>query len=84
MKTESKKSVLELVKSQLQKVRLGNIAISVVNGDIEKRDAWWYVTVEPSTQPPSMHQYYEVLGNVEEELEAKHNIRVFLVPTVPD
>jgi hypothetical protein len=40
--------------------------------------------VEPSSQPPSMHQYYEVLGNIEDDLEAKHRIRVFLVPTVPD
>lgn len=83
MKSDSKAKILQLVKEQLEKIRLGDIAIKVVDGDIKKRDAWWYVTVEPSALPPSMHQYYELLGSVEEKLEEKHKVRVFLVPTVP-
>ena len=84
MKNESKKKILQLVKDHLKKIRLGDIAINVVNGEIKKEDAWWYVTVEPATQPQSMHQYYEVLSNIEDDLEAKYKVQVFLVPSIPD
>ena len=72
------------MRESLSKAHIGNIDIKVVDGDIVKRDKWWHVTVVPTAQPPSMHQYYEVLANVENELQEEHDLKVWLVPTVPD
>jgi hypothetical protein len=83
MKTSAKK-VLNLVSKQLRQVHLDGITLDVLNGEIEKREDFWYIPVRPSAQPPSMHQYYEVLVDVETELSQKHHVNVWLVPTVPD
>ncbi len=84
MKTLTKKKVLDLVSKQLRKAQLGNITFDVLNGEIVKREHAWHLPVRPSAQPPTMFQYYEVLANVEADLLEKHDLNVWLIPTVPD
>lgn len=84
MKKDPKNSILKLVREGLEEIHIGDITVHVVDGDIELLDDWWHVTVCPSKQPPSMHQFYEQLINVESDLQLNHQVKVWLVPTVPD
>jgi len=48
-----------------------------------ERDAW-HVPVLPSRQPRWMYAYYEVLAEVEADLQEKENLNVFFIPVFPD
>jgi hypothetical protein len=58
--TEEK--IVELVREQLRKHHPGGVSLDVIKGDVSKRDDYWYVGVRPSSQPPKMYEYYEVLA----------------------
>lgn len=46
-------------------------------------DGTWYVIVDPVAEPIHRHQYFELLTEVEEELEG-HDIMVLLSPAIND
>jgi hypothetical protein len=48
------------------------------------KDDYWYVPVQPSSQPPRTFEYYEVLADVETDLSEHERLKVWLVPTLPE
>jgi hypothetical protein len=47
---------------------------------IRREEYWWYVPIRPSVEPVKRYEYYEVLAEVEGELDEKEQLKVFLVP----
>lgn len=84
MRTTTKAKVLKLVSDHLRQARLDGITFAVVDGGIAKREDTWHIPVRASAHPASMFEYYEILVNIEEKLREKHDLYVWLIPTVPE
>jgi hypothetical protein len=76
--------IVQLVSEQLQRHHPGGVTLQVEPEGVRQRDAYWYVPVRPSAQPPKVFEYYEVLAEVEATIEENEQIDVFLVPVVPE
>lgn len=80
----TKEQIAHLVQEQLRDHHPGGVTLEVIEGDVRRRDGYWYVGVRPSAQPPRMFEYYEALADVEATLEEQKNLLVFLNPTLPE
>jgi len=54
--------------------------VQVLKDDIRLDDAWWYVPVRPDVETQRTIQYYDLLAEVEEELQDEDNLNILLVP----
>jgi hypothetical protein len=54
--------------------------IEVVKKGIHQEDNWWYVPVRPDQDTRQTIQYYDLLAEVETELQDAENINILLVP----
>lgn len=52
-------------------------------GAVRSEEDYRYLYVQPDKEPDRLYPYYEMLANVEAELEKKHNLRVLFIPTEP-
>jgi hypothetical protein len=72
--------IIQLVERYLQNKRVGGIALHASQEGARQEGKWWYVSVRPEQEPAKRYEYYEVLADVETEIEDKENITVLLVP----
>ena len=77
------KDVVNRVKADLKRqLQLNDVGISFKNVTFIKREEdWWYIAVEPETQPERPFRYYEALAEVEANLR-DDKIYVAIVPCV--
>jgi len=54
--------------------------VQVLKDDIRLDDDWWYVPVRPDQETQRTIQYYDLLAEVEEELQDKEKLNILLVP----
>ena len=84
MKTSSKDDVLSLAKEYLKRYQPGDYSVEIVPDGVREEDDWWYIVVRPSRDDIKRYPYYEMLGEVEEELRQKKQINVMFVPSLAD
>ncbi len=80
----TKKEVSALVQKYLEKQRLGDITFSVLEEEVRRERYAWYVPILPSKQPEKLFAYYEVLAEVETEIDEKEHLNVLFMPVIPD
>ena len=83
MRKPNQQAIAEIVRRYLQDCQLDGITLDVDEQGIYKDNYRWYVPVRPSSEPRRRYQYYEVLADVEEELESKEHLMVLLFPADP-
>lgn len=76
-------TIAQIVRQYLQNQHPGGVNLDVVEQGIRKDEFNWHVPVQPSTEPPKLFEYYEVLTEIEDELAKHEQIKVFLVPSEP-
>ncbi len=79
----TKQAVAQKVAEYLRDCHPGGITLEVDANRIRKEDHWWEVPVRPDVEPRKLSEYYEALAHVEEELEEREQLNVFLVPSDP-
>ncbi len=79
----TKKEVSALVQKYLEKQRLGDITFSVLEEEVRRERYAWYVPILPSKQPEKLFAYYEVLAEVETEIDEKEHLNVLFMPVIP-
>ena len=80
----TKKEVGALVQKYLEKQHLGDITFSILEEEVRRERYAWYVPVLPSRQPEKMFAYYEVLAEVETEIDEKEHLNVLFMPVIPE
>ena len=80
----TKKEVGVLVQKYLEKQRLGDITFSVLEEEVRRERYAWYVPVLPSRQPEKMFAYYEILAEVETEIDEKEHLNILFMPVIPE
>jgi hypothetical protein len=58
--------------------------IEVVKKGIHQEDDWWYVPVRPDQDTRRTIHYYDLLAEVESELQDDENLNILLVPVSSD
>jgi hypothetical protein len=77
---QNQRTVAAAVRQYLQGRHPGGATLDVVQPEIRKEEFWWYVPIRPSTEPTKRYGYYEILADVESELEEKEHLRALLTP----
>jgi hypothetical protein len=80
----AREEVVQRVQVVLKKHQPAGMEINVVAEAVRQENGWWYVPVRPSAELLATYQYYEVLAEVEGELEETSELNVLLVPTAPE
>jgi len=75
--------VIELVRASLAKRQPQGATIEIIEDGIRQDANWWYVPVRPDRDIPRTYEYYEVLTDVEDEVqhELEDGTEVLLVPS---
>jgi hypothetical protein len=73
--------IAEAVERRLKLHQSGAFDIRVMEDLIRQEDGWWYVPIRPDREDRKTFEYYEVLADVEGELEETEKLNVLLVPT---
>ncbi len=76
----TKQEVGALVQKYLDANPLGDITFSVLRDEVQQERYSWGVPVRPSRQPQTMYAYYEVLAEVETQIEEREHISILFVP----
>ena len=84
MKVTAEQKIINVVRKYLQDRHPGGAVLEVVPQGIRHDQEWWYVPIRPSVQPSKRYEYYEVLADVEKELQKSEHLTVLLVPTMTD
>lgn len=61
----------------------GGVMLFVVDADVYKIDDWWRVPVRPSRWPKRMFELYEVLAEVEDNLQEREHLNILLATGEP-
>jgi hypothetical protein len=77
-------SVAEAVRGVLARHNSDDLSIAVEDDGVRRGDDWWYVAVRPSRRIEKVTSYYELLAEVEEEVDETTGLNVLLVPTFPE
>ncbi len=80
----TKKDVGALVQKYLDKQRLGDITFSILEEEVRRERYAWYVPVRPSREPEKIFAYYEVLTEVETEIDEKEHLNILFMPIVSE
>ncbi len=81
----TKKEVSALAQRYLEKQHhLEGITFSVLEEEVRRERYAWYVPVLPSRQPEKIFAYYEVLAEVETQLDENEHLNVLFMPVVPN
>ena len=83
-KTEVARIVRQYLQDQPRPEPMMGIALDVLEEGIEEERYAWRVPILPSRQPRWMYAYYEVLAEVETDLQEKEDLNVLFVPVVPE
>lgn len=76
--------VAKLVQSYLDRSQPEDYRLNVIDGAIELRKEWWYVTVLPDREGVSSYDYSNRLADIEEIMEADGNRGFMLLPVIVD
>lgn len=76
----TKQEVGVLVQKYLDADPLGDITFAVLRDDVRRERYSWSVPVRPSRQPQMMYAYYEVLAEVETQVEEHEDVNILFVP----
>ena len=84
-----KQEVIELVKRHLDNHQPNDFKLSVVPEATREEDDWWYVGIKPNRQIRRQYDYYNVLAEVELEIEDEFEtknpeLNILLVPVSAD
>lgn len=79
----TKTDVAEKVRQELRGVEVSGITLQVEDADVYKIDDWWRVPVRPSRWPKRMFELYEVLAEVEDNLQEREHLNILLATGVP-
>lgn len=60
--------------------KLARVNFRVVADEIRRERGWWQVPIQPDREPEPTYPYYELLAQVERELEGAHRIKALLLP----
>jgi hypothetical protein len=74
----TKETVAQKVRERLKNVSVTGITMEVGDENIHKVDNWWRVPIRPSRWPKRMFEFYEVLAEVENDLQEKEHLDVLL------
>jgi hypothetical protein len=77
----TKQLVAQKVVEYLRDAHPEGITLDVEEDRIRKADYWWEVPIRPEVEPRELSEYYEALARVEEALEEREQLKVFLVPS---
>ena len=80
----AQQDVLATVRSALAARTAGGIRLEILEKGIRQEDDWWYVPVRPVGKTERTVQYYDLLAEIEGELQDKMNLHILLIPTGPD
>ena len=80
MHEQNEQSVAQTVRQYLHGRHPDGVTLDVIEPSIRKEEFWWYVPVRPSTEPRKRYEYYEILADVEAELEENEQLKVLLAP----
>ena len=81
----TKQEVSALAQKYLEKQQHPEgITFSVLEEEVRRERYAWYVPVLPSRQPEKIFAYYEVLAEVETQLDEKEHLNVLFMPVVPN
>lgn len=80
----SENDVIEQVVKRLSNQHPGGLDLEVVRGYSEKRGETWYIPVRPNQTPRSTFEFYDALAEVETQLALHENVKVWLVPNLPN
>jgi hypothetical protein len=80
----SKEQVAQLVQERLSECHPGGVSIHVVGDAIRQENGYWHVPVRPSEQPRQTFEYYDALADVETDLSENEQLKIWLVPTLPE
>jgi len=82
--TLDRESVTNLVREHLGRHSAEGFSVEVLEHLVRHDNDWWHVPVRPSRRLPRISPYYELLAEVEEEIDEQQGLNVLLVPTLPD
>lgn len=75
------KLVKEKLKEYVKKSGKRDFEINVDADYARQEDDWWYIPVHPNRDLPQSYTYYEILADVEFDLQETDNLNILLVPT---
>ena len=80
---KSSSEIEELVKRYLERheSELNGIRPIIQPGTARMEDSTWYVPVYVDNEPRRMSLYFEILGEVEEEISENEKVDVFVLPS---
>ncbi len=76
----TKQEVGVLVQKYLDANPLGDITFAVLPDEVQRERYSWSVPVQPSRQLQTMYAYYEVLAEVETQIEEREHVIILFVP----
>ena len=84
--TDSKevRRIVELVRKCLRPHQPSDYHLDVLEEVIRQDEDWYYVVVQPSREDVRSYDYNARLVEAESDLQEKENVKVLLVPMLPD
>lgn len=79
-----KESAVDLVTRLLKPRQPSGYKLRVVPEASRLDDDWWYVCVQPDRDDVRNYDYYDILAQVEQEIEDEHDVNVLLVPVAAE
>ena len=83
-RTEVVRIVRQYLQAQPRPKPMVGITLDVLEDDIYEERYAWRVPIVPGRQPRWMYAYYEVLAEVEVDLQEKENLNALFVPVFPE
>ena len=80
MNTISKDEALKLVRERLDAHQPREYRLDVVPDQTHEEDGWWIVSVAASRNDIRRYDYYDILAQVEREIEDATNAQISLIP----
>ena len=80
MKRLTRQTVGKKVEQSLANHQRPGWRVEVLKEEIRKDNDWWYVPVRPDQETERTIQYYDLLAEVESELQDEENLNILLVP----
>ena len=78
------KLVEEKLKEYVKKSGNRDFDINVDANFARQEDDWWYIPVRHNKDLPQTYAYYDILADVEFDLQETDNLNILLVPTALD
>ncbi|MHB1157729.1 MAG: hypothetical protein ACYC26_12955 [Phycisphaerales bacterium] len=76
----TKDQAIKLVTKHLRRHQPSGYKLMVVKDAIHKEGKWWYVSVGPDRSNIDRYDYYNVLAQVEQELDEVEHANISLMP----